>query len=255
MDSGASRHYEPNRANFVSIRECDPYYIEVANGNCEKADVYYTPWMSNSLISLTQLRREGVFFSNRKHGHASLINISTGEMILKVTEDHGMYPIKTVMEAHARLGHISPDAVRKLVKDGMVTGLNVDLNTPNEDRLLDQQNPLIGYGATCGGHPIKKPREDTVTTCHLQTTIHEVIFGNGQDTVQLGNTDASLRPRWRVPISHDTPEMNGVAERLNYTLVNLVRAILAASKLPKSMWGYALRYATWVKNRNTRNQT
>jgi len=43
--------------------------------------------------------------------------------------------------------------------------------------------------------------------------------------------------------------MNGVAERLNYTLVNLIRAMLAASGLPKSLWGYALKYSVWVKNR------
>ena len=49
--------------------------------------------------------------------------------------------------------------------------------------------------------------------------------------------------------AHDTPERNGVAERLNYTLANLVRAALLGSGLPKSLWGYALMYATWLKNR------
>jgi len=49
--------------------------------------------------------------------------------------------------------------------------------------------------------------------------------------------------------AHDTPEMNGVAERLNYTLVNHIRAMLAVSNLPKSLWGYALKYTTWLKNR------
>jgi len=66
------------------------------------------------------------------------------------------------------------------------------------------------------------------------------------------NTDTTSErctPIGEENTSHDTPEMNGVAERLNYTLMNLVRAMLAASGLPKTMWGFALRYATWIKNR------
>ena len=37
---------------------------------------------------------------------------------------------------------------------------------------------------------------------------------------------------------HDTPEQNGVAERLNRTLVEKSRAMLLESNLPKSLWGY-----------------
>jgi len=42
-----------------------------------------------------------------------------------------MYPLETVMEAHARMGHVAPAAIRKLVRDGMAIGFNVDLNTPS----------------------------------------------------------------------------------------------------------------------------
>ena len=48
---------------------------------------------------------------------------------------------------------------------------------------------------------------------------------------------------------HDTPEYNGVAERLNQTLMEKVRAMLHDSKLPKFLWGEALKYAVYVKNR------
>src|ERR1700748_2025139 len=30
LDSGASRHFEPNRNNFINIRTCEPYEVEVA---------------------------------------------------------------------------------------------------------------------------------------------------------------------------------------------------------------------------------
>lgn len=34
-----------------------------------------------------------------------------------------------VMEAHSVLGHIAPEAVKKLIRDGLVTGIDVDINT------------------------------------------------------------------------------------------------------------------------------
>ena len=48
---------------------------------------------------------------------------------------------------------------------------------------------------------------------------------------------------------HDTPEKNGVAERLNRTLVKRSQAILIESNLPKSLWGYAILHANYIKNR------
>ena len=47
---------------------------------------------------------------------------------------------------------------------------------------------------------------------------------------------------------HDTPEHNGVAERLNCMLVEHVRAMLHVSGLPKNLWGEAIMHATWLKN-------
>ena len=48
--------------------------------------------------------------------------------------------------------------------------------------------------------------------------------------------------------SHDTPEENGVAERLNRTLIERVRALLHASQLPMALWGEALMHVVWLKN-------
>ena len=47
---------------------------------------------------------------------------------------------------------------------------------------------------------------------------------------------------------NDTPEQNGVAERLNCTLVEKLRAMLLESNLTKSLWGYAILHANYLKN-------
>jgi transposase InsO family protein len=48
---------------------------------------------------------------------------------------------------------------------------------------------------------------------------------------------------------HDTPEHNGVAERLNRTLLEKVRAMLHESDLPKFLWAEATAHAVYLKNR------
>ena len=44
------------------------------------------------------------------------------------------------------------------------------------------------------------------------------------------------------------PEHNGVAKRLNHTLLERVEAILFSSELPKSLWGEAIDHAVYLKN-------
>jgi transposase InsO family protein len=47
---------------------------------------------------------------------------------------------------------------------------------------------------------------------------------------------------------HDTPQLNGIAERLNRMLMEKVRALLHTSGMPQNLWGEALRHLTWLKN-------
>ena len=47
-----------------------------------------------------------------------------------------------------------------------------------------------------------------------------------------------------------TPEQNGKAERLNYTLMSSVRSILAAMHLPKTLWDELIKTAAYLKNRS-----
>jgi hypothetical protein len=47
---------------------------------------------------------------------------------------------------------------------------------------------------------------------------------------------------------HDSPQQNGVAERLNRTLVTHARAMLIAKDMPLFLWAEAINYATWLKN-------
>ena len=48
---------------------------------------------------------------------------------------------------------------------------------------------------------------------------------------------------------HDTPEYNGVAKRLNCTIITKVRAMLHDSGLPHFLWAEATQHAVYLKNR------
>ena len=53
----------------------------------------------------------------------------------------------------------------------------------------------------------------------------------------------------RKLVVHDTPEHNRVAERLNCTLLEKVRAMLHDSGLPKFLWAEATAHKVYLKNR------
>jgi transposase InsO family protein len=46
-----------------------------------------------------------------------------------------------------------------------------------------------------------------------------------------------------------TPQRNGVSERRNRTLLDMVRSMMSQSNLPLSFWGYALETAAFTLNR------
>jgi len=46
-----------------------------------------------------------------------------------------------------------------------------------------------------------------------------------------------------------TPQQNGVAERRNRTLIDMIRSMMSDSTLPKNLWSYALKTANYLLNR------
>ena len=53
---------------------------------------------------------------------------------------------------------------------------------------------------------------------------------------------------------HDTPEHNGIAEKLNCTLVEHAQVMHYAADLPKFLWMESIQHAAWLKNRTTTYQ-
>ena len=58
---------------------------------------------------------------------------------------------------------------------------------------------------------------------------------------------AGVRHKLTIP---KTPEQNGIAERMNRTLMKIVRTMLVDSKMPQKFWGEALSTAMYLRNRS-----
>jgi len=58
--------------------------------------------------------------------------------------------------------------------------------------------------------------------------------------------ECGIVPQYTMPGS---PTMNGVAERRNRTLKDMVRSMISHSTLPQSLWGEALKTAAYILNR------
>ena len=56
---------------------------------------------------------------------------------------------------------------------------------------------------------------------------------------------------WNSLATHPpgTPQRNGVSERRNRTLLDMVRSMMCLTDLPLSFWGYALETAAFTLNR------
>ncbi|CAD6221439.1 unnamed protein product [Miscanthus lutarioriparius] len=54
---------------------------------------------------------------------------------------------------------------------------------------------------------------------------------------------------WRRLTPPGTPQRNGVSERRNRTLLDMVRSMMSQSDLPLSFWGYALETTTFTLNK------
>ena len=50
-----------------------------------------------------------------------------------------------------------------------------------------------------------------------------------------------------------TPQLNGVSEHHNSTLLDIVQSMMSLTDLPLSFWGYALETTAFTLNRAPRN--
>ena len=339
-DSGASRHMSPFRDRFINFTEIAPKSISAADQTSFKAvgkgdmyielpnesattkillkDVLYAPSMALTLVSVSQIAAAGYTALFRKE-HCQIFDTKR-KLVGKISVDNGLYRVyhearpsgtaataterMSIMDLHRRMGHISYDAARDLVKKGLIKGIELDETSqpgpcesceyakmtrkPIQKVRVEPRAEKFGdevHSDLWGPSPVKSigGREYYVTYTDGCTrwTVVDILKTKDQTFDSYKDFEAWAKTQYGVNVKclfsdrggeymsgefkahlsrqgtkrrltvHDTPEYNGIAERLNRTILEKVRAILHASALPKFLWAEAVTHAVYLKNRTS----
>ncbi|KAJ3474391.1 hypothetical protein NLI96_g12482 [Meripilus lineatus] len=308
LDTGASSHLDPTRSNFIDFTEIPPAPSE------RQMDKPSMPRARETLVSASRIAKSGHFIILK--GDCAEVRDQSNNVVFQALERNGLYlipgtPVETacvavqevsIDEAHRLLGHITHSVASRLIKEGLVTGIKLDLtSTPSfctgctQGKQTRESFPkersserAKAYGDLIhtdvwGPAPTESLGRKSYyvtftddhsreTTCFLMRNKSETlekykVFEARLET-QKGRRVKELRSdrggeylskefgdhlgsqgTIRSLTTHDSPQQNGIAERLNRTLVEHMRAMLLPSGLPPSLWGEALMHAVWLKNR------
>ena len=203
---------------------------------------------------------------------------------------------------HRRLGHISLDAVKQLLRRNMVTGMDISSDDTSgstcvpclEGKQTRDQIPKESstkhprilhriYLDLCGPmqtqsrhgelyiltfidgntHYVKvKLLKSKAETCaalkaliehaEVETGEHVNYFrsdGGGEYGSKELATYFESKGIHHEKTNAYTPQENGVAERMNRTIVEMARTFLQDADLPNTYWSFAVNHATYVINR------
>ncbi|KAH9650291.1 hypothetical protein KPL70_026321 [Citrus sinensis] len=249
LDSGCTFHMCPFKDYLLNYHETDGGKVMMGNnavckivgiGNVnlklhdgtirELREVRYVPELKRNLISLGMLDKMGLSI---KLESGELI-ISNGDgVVMKGYKRNGVYVLNgeaitgvsgvsisssrdNTLLWHLRLGHMSLRGLRELQKQGVFGKFR------EWKSLVENQTGL----------KVKKLRTDNgLEFCNQELDSYCADHGIARHrTVRL------------------TPQQNGLAERMNRTLMDRVRSMMIQSQLPKGLWAETLLTASYLVN-------
>ncbi|KAJ9564428.1 hypothetical protein OSB04_000394 [Centaurea solstitialis] len=232
----------------------------------------YSSEMTRNIISFHALFKDGYRFSfNNENG--DILAYSNGCFIFKASPCKGIYETVEFIDYngnlilnvgssneidksklwHSRLGHINKKRIAQHQKDGVLESFDLKSDDVCESCLL--------------GKTTKSPFTDTFEVFkryqnevenQLGRKIKVIRSDRGGEYLSIEFFD-HLRSCGIVSqlTPPRTPQLNGVAERRNRTLLDMVRSMMSRATLPISFWGFALETAAHILNlvptKKTRN--
>jgi len=161
---------------------------------------------------------------------------------------------------HCRLGHIYEKHISKLHKDGILDSFDFESYETCRSCFLGKmtKTPFTGQGErasdflnlihtdVCG--PLNTPDRGGF---HYFITFTDNFSrsdrGGEYLSLEFDNhlKECEILSQLTPP---RTPQWNGVSERRNPTLLDMVRSMMSHDNLPNSLWGHALLTATYTLN-------
>jgi GAG-pre-integrase domain len=171
LDCSASSHFMPECSKLLNYREISPEPIQATDGHTFSAtgkgnlklellngnqkltpvtlkNVYYSPHLAFTLMSVGTMDQNG--YDLHIKGGKCIIQSPKSDVIGQIPLVHGLYhvtePLKPLVSAvantaakkmsisklHRKMGHVNYDDLCKMVQDGMVMGIKLNLDLKPE---------------------------------------------------------------------------------------------------------------------------
>ncbi|KAG8498395.1 hypothetical protein CXB51_006971 [Gossypium anomalum] len=239
-DLGCTYHMCPNKDWFSSLKELECGVVFMGN---DSAYVRYVASLKKNLISLGVLESKGITITLRD----GLLKVVDGVFtVMKGIRRNNLYYLNgsTIIGStsttsakdadsdatrlwHMRLGHAGEKALQNLVKQAI----------HNTKGILDYvHNDVWG--------PTKWLLWETGRKVKRLRSYNGTEYKNDQ-FLQVCQ-DEGIVQHFTI---RDTPQQNGVAERMNQTIMEKVRCMLSNARLGKEFWAEAVTYACHLINR------
>ncbi|GJY66848.1 retrotransposon protein, putative, ty1-copia subclass [Tanacetum coccineum] len=230
-----------HRVGVAAIGEfhlCLPSFVNYFDGNVLSVS-------KNNLVYFSAIPRDDIYEID-----LSSSNTNDSSMYV-VSNKRAKLNLDSTLLWHCRLGHISKKRIKKLQHDRLLDSTDIKQGASYFVTFTDD---FSRYGYV---YLLKHNHEVFETFKIFQKEVEN----------QLGKTIKSLRSdRGGEYMSQEfldhlkdhgiiahitppyTPHHNGVSERRNRTLLDMVRSMMSQTTLPNSFWDYALESATRILN-------
>ncbi|GBL89729.1 Copia protein [Araneus ventricosus] len=242
VDSGATSHMCSQREWFEELK---PSSGTVSFKQIQKAG-YSVLFKDNKAIVKRKNKTFVLCELNSKGQYVSDFIPTVSNTFVAETEEAELW--------HRRLGHSGNHALRKLglpssdsFCENCVLAKQSAEPIGKENRRRESDPMRMIHSDLCGPvepatlSEFKKILTNTVKRIRCDNA-KEYVSGELQRVARNAGVEIDPCPPY-------TPQLNGVAERMNRTHFDKVRAMLYGSKLPKGCWGYAIQTAAFLYNR------
>ncbi|GJR84589.1 retrotransposon protein, putative, ty1-copia subclass [Tanacetum coccineum] len=191
----------------------------------------------NNMVYFSVIPRYGIFEIDLSNSYANESSIYV------VSNKRAKLYLDSALLWHCRFGHISKKRIKKLQHDGLLNSTDF--------KAFEKCVPCMS------GKMARKPYTHQVERAKdLLGLIHTDVCGPFKIMSRQGenyfvtSTDDFVMDHGII--AHRTPpytpQHNGVSERRNRTLLDMVRSMMSQTTLPKSFWDYALETAARILN-------
>ncbi|KAH9654969.1 hypothetical protein KPL70_022170 [Citrus sinensis] len=237
LDSGCSFHMSPNKQLFKTFEKVDTVDQSGCSIKAENGELQVT---KNGMVIMKGIRRNGLY--------VLISSPSSSGVIASVSGD------KTKLW-HMRLAHMSEKGLRELGKQGLIGSGQISSLEFYEKCVFGKatrQRKVWVYILKHKSEALLKFKE-WLTLIENQTDrkIKRLRTDNGLEYCSK-DFDEFCREKGiaRHRTVRHTPQQNGLAERMNKTLVEKVRCMLFSANLSKHFWAEAVTTAAYLINRS-----